>query len=75
MKNNDFSGVNQSVVAAETRANRTMAATPPLMDFFLNTGLTLVILVSAYRVNAGLTQPGVIIAFFSPTLRLFSMRC
>lgn len=60
-----FQRVNQSVVAAETRANRTMAATPPLMDFFLNTGLTLVILVSAYRVNAGLTQPGVIIAFLT----------
>ena len=58
-----FQRVNQSVVAAETKANRTMAATPPLMDFFLNAGLTLVILVSAYRVNAGLTQPGVIIAF------------
>ncbi|GAB7305777.1 ABC transporter ATP-binding protein [Enterococcus gallinarum] len=60
-----FQRVNQSVVAAETRANRTMAATPHLMDFFLNAGLTLVILVSAYRVNAGLTQPGVIIAFLT----------
>jgi ATP-binding cassette subfamily B multidrug efflux pump len=60
-----FQRVNQSVVAAETKANRTMAATPPLMDFFLNVGLTLVILVSAYRVNAGLTQPGVIIAFLT----------
>jgi ATP-binding cassette subfamily B multidrug efflux pump len=60
-----FQKVNQSVVAAETKANRTMAATPPLMDFFLNAGLTLVILVSAYRVNAGLTQPGVIIAFLT----------
>lgn len=60
-----FQRVNQSVVAAETKANRTMSATPPLMDFFLNAGLTLVILVSAYRVNAGLTQPGVIIAFLT----------
>ncbi|MCI1136767.1 ABC transporter ATP-binding protein/permease [Enterococcus gallinarum] len=60
-----FQRVNQSVVAAETKANRTMAATPPLMDFFLNAGLTLVILVSAYRVNAGLTQTGVIIAFLT----------
>lgn len=60
-----FQRVNQSVVAAETKANRTMAATPPLMDFFLNAGLILVILVSAYRVNAGLTQPGVIIAFLT----------
>ncbi|MBR8699321.1 hypothetical protein I8F96_04510 [Enterococcus casseliflavus] len=58
-----FDHVNQDVVAAETTANRTMAATPPLMDLFLNIGLTLVIVVSAFRVNQGLTQPGVIIAF------------
>lgn len=60
-----FRKVNEKVVDAELKANRTMAATPPLMDLFLNTGLTLVIVVSAFRVNAGLTQPGVIIAFLS----------
>lgn len=60
-----FEGVNKNVVAAETKANQTMAATTPLMNLFLNLGLTLVILTSAYRVNAGLTQPGVIIAFMT----------
>lgn len=50
-----FDHVNQDVVAA----------TPPLMDLFLNIGLTLVIVVSAFRVNQGLTQPGVIIAFLT----------
>lgn len=60
-----FEGVNQGVVDAETKANRTMAATTPLMNLFLNLGLTFVVLVSAYRVNEGLTQPGVIIAFMT----------
>lgn len=60
-----FEGVNQGVVYAETKANQVMAATPPLMNLFLNLGLSLVILTSAFRVNAGLTQPGVIIAFMT----------
>lgn len=60
-----FEGVNQGVVDAETKANRTMAATTPLMNLFLNLGLTAVVLASAYRVNAGLTEPGVIIAFMT----------
>ncbi|TVP90704.1 ABC transporter ATP-binding protein [Alkalibacterium sp.] len=60
-----FEGVNQRVVAAETKANKTMAATTPLMNLFLNIGLALVILASAYRVNQGLTQPGVVIAFMT----------
>jgi ATP-binding cassette subfamily B protein len=42
-----------------------MAASNPLMNFFLNTGLTLVIVVGAFRVNEGLTQPGAIVAFMS----------
>lgn len=60
-----FSGVNENLVQAETKANKTMSITPAFMNFFLNGGLTLVILVSAYRVNDGLTQPGVIVAFLT----------
>lgn len=60
-----FETVNQSLVNAETTANVTLAVSPALLDLFLNLGLTLVILVSAYRVNAGLTQPGVIVAFLT----------
>ncbi|EXJ23538.1 Lipid A export ATP-binding/permease protein MsbA [Alkalibacterium sp. AK22] len=60
-----FDGVNRRVVQAETKANKTIAATTPLMNLFLNSGLALVILASAYRVNAGLTQPGVVIAFMT----------
>ncbi|OJG35290.1 hypothetical protein RV00_GL002844 [Enterococcus devriesei] len=62
---NRFEQVNQSLVNAETKANVTLAASPALLDLFLNLGLTLVIVVSAYRVNAGLTQPGVIVAFLT----------
>ncbi|WP_235836364.1 ABC transporter ATP-binding protein [Enterococcus timonensis] len=62
---NRFKGVNQDLVAAETSANQTMAITPAFMNFFLNGGLTLVILVAAFRVNSNLTQPGVIVAFLT----------
>ena len=60
-----FAGVNDSVVEKETRAGMTMAITNPMMNLFLNLGLTAVIIVGAYRVNSGLTQPGKIIAFLS----------
>ncbi len=60
-----FAGVNAQVVENETRAGMTMAITNPFMNLFLNLGLTAVIIVGAYRVNAGLTQPGKIIAFLS----------
>lgn len=42
-----------------------MAASNPLMNFFLNTGLTCVIVVGAFRVNGGTSEPGNIIAFMS----------
>lgn len=60
-----FDEVNRDVVAAEKKAGITMAASNPLMNFFLNTGLTFVIVVGAFRVNSGLTQPGAIVAFMS----------
>ena len=60
-----FAGVNEGVSEKETRAGTTMALTNPLMNLFLNVGLTAVIIVGAFRVNAGLTQPGKIIAFLS----------
>lgn len=60
-----FDAVNREVVAAEKKAGITMAASNPLMNFFLNTGLTCVIIVGAFRVNNGQTQPGEILAFMS----------
>ena len=39
----------------ELLASGVMAASSPLINFFLNLGLNLVVIVGAYRVNAGLT--------------------
>lgn len=60
-----FDQINQDVVEKETKAAATMAASNPLMNLFLNLGLTLVVVVGAFRVNSGLTKPGTIIAFLS----------
>lgn len=60
-----FAGVNAEVVKREKKAGITMALTNPMMNLFLNLGLTLVIIAGAYRVNSGLTQPGKIIAFLT----------
>lgn len=60
-----FAGVNGQVVEQEKKAGLTMALSNPLVNLFLNAGLTAVILAGAFRVNAGLTQPGRIIAFLT----------
>ena len=60
-----FAGVNAEVVRREKKAGMTMALSNPLMNLFLNGGLTAVIIVGAFRVNSGLTQAGKIIAFLS----------
>ncbi len=60
-----FRDVNEEMVRRELKAAGTMAASSPLMNFILNAGLTLVIIVGAYRVNAGASLPGSIIAFLS----------
>jgi len=60
-----FRDVNQEVVNNETKAGVTMALTNPSMNLLLNLGLTLVIIVGAFRINAGLTKSGEIIAFLT----------
>lgn len=60
-----FEKINSDVVSKETKAGITMAVTNPVMNFLLNMGWVLIILVGAYRVNEGLTQPGRIIAFLT----------
>ncbi|MCL1964456.1 MAG: ABC transporter ATP-binding protein/permease [Firmicutes bacterium] len=60
-----FDGANKSVAEMERKAAATMALTNPLMNALLNLGLTLVIIVGAFRVNLGISQPGKIIAFLS----------
>lgn len=60
-----FSRINSDVVAKEKKAAMTMAVTNPFMNFILNMGWVLVILVGAYRVNLGLTESGKIVAFLT----------
>lgn len=60
-----FAQANQAVAANDFRATMLMNITNPVMNFLLNGGLTLVVLVGAYRVNAGHTSPGTIVAFLS----------
>ncbi len=60
-----FDAANRDVVERERKATLLMSVTNPAMNLLLNVGLTLVIVVGAYRVNNGVTQPGTIIAFLS----------
>ena len=60
-----FSDVNSEVVKMETKASVTMAASNPLMNLFLNAGLTLVVVAGAFRVYHGHTKTGTILAFLT----------
>lgn len=60
-----FHQVNGQVVRWEKKAGVTMGLTNPIMNLLLNTGLTIVVLVGAWRVNAGLMQTGAILAFLT----------
>lgn len=58
-----FSQSNMAAAEQERKAGMVMGLLGPGMNFWLNIGTVLVILVSAYRVNNGVIKPGVIIAF------------
>jgi len=60
-----FNAMNEQVAASETKASTVMAINSPIMQFLLNLGLVLVIVVGAGRVDAGLSGSGNIIAFLS----------
>ncbi len=60
-----FDGVNRKLMQREQTAGVIVATTNPIMNFFLYIGLTVVIIVGAYRVNAGLSEAGKILAFIS----------
>lgn len=60
-----FGEINAEVVHREKRAAMTMGITNPVMNFILNMGWVLVILIGAYRVNGGLTESGKIVAFLT----------
>ena len=60
-----FAQKNEEVVKTDFRAGSVMAVSTPCMNLLLNVGLTLVIVVGAYRVNSGAAEPGTITAFLS----------
>jgi len=60
-----FAKINDEVVDKELKAGTTMAIINPTMNLLLNVGLTLVVVVGAYRVNSGASEVGKIVAFLS----------
>lgn len=60
-----FGEVNDELAARQRTADLTMATVGPITSFVLNAGLAFVVLVGAYRVHSGASQPGTIIAFLS----------
>ncbi|WP_455615853.1 ABC transporter ATP-binding protein [Eisenbergiella sp.] len=62
---NKFDTVNKMVITCERNAEQTMAVLNPAMNMLLNLGLVGVILAGAYRVNAGTSEVGKILAFMT----------
>jgi len=62
---NRFERANEQMFKADMQAGTVMAMPGPIMTLFLNVGLTLVVFFGAKRVDAGLIEPGVILAFLT----------
>ena len=60
-----FARANESAVRTDRQAEATMAIANPAMGVLLNVGMAAVIVVGAFRVDRGLTEPGKIIAFLN----------
>jgi ATP-binding cassette subfamily B protein len=60
-----FAKANDELKDKEIHANLLMAAINPMMNLFLYAGMIGVIILGAYRVNAGLSEAGKILAFMS----------
>ena len=58
-----FHNVNSDLTKTDTKAGMLTSISNPTASLILNLGLTLVVLVGAYRVNSGAIQSGVIVAF------------
>lgn len=58
-----FDGVNAGLASIEGKTNAAMSLANPLMNLFMNLGITTVVAVGAFRVNGGASEPGKIIAF------------
>ncbi|NLZ80421.1 MAG: ABC transporter ATP-binding protein [Clostridiales bacterium] len=62
---NKFNVINTEVIYQEKKTSMLMAGLSPIINIILNTGLVLVIIVGAYRVNTGATEVGKILAFMT----------
>ena len=60
-----FARANQDMTDTDIAAGTVMAIPSPLMQMCLNGGLALVVLAGAGRVNDGVMEPGVILAFLT----------
>lgn len=60
-----FARVNAQVVRCERTAGITMAVINPVMNLVLNLGLVAIVAAGAIRVNQGLTEIGIILAFLT----------
>lgn len=60
-----FNEKNKEMMDSDLKASIVMSLPGPTVTFFMNIGLCLVILYGAYRVNNGVTKPGVILAFLT----------
>lgn len=60
-----FEEANRRMAGRDVKAGIIMALPGPIMTFMLNMGLTIVVLLGAFRVNEGVTRPGVILAFLT----------
>ena len=64
-ESDSFRALNETVSLRERKAGVTMDITNPVLNFFLNLGMTAVIFVGAYRVAGGHSGVGELIAFTS----------
>lgn len=60
-----FEKINKDTSDKEKKASIVMGISSPMMNFILNLGLSIVIIVGAFRVNSGTTEPGKIVAFLT----------
>ena len=60
-----FADANSELTRSDQTAGIVMSLPGPVTTLLLNVGLVIVVLVGARRVDAGLTQPGVILAFLT----------
>lgn len=60
-----FAAANHTMTRNDMKASMVMAIPGPLMQLCLNIGLTIVVVIGSWRVNAGYIRSGVILAFLT----------